>query len=116
VDERDRPLASLWPGMRLTAIGGERWRVLDGERPVAEYRWEELRFSISWKAYCFADAAERRAWREHRADLSLATVLDRLLADLAARGVTDGRRPSDAELPDLLIDTYVRYPPPARAA
>ena len=36
--------------------------------------------------------------------------------DLAARGLTGGKHPSDAELPDLLIDTYVRYPAPARAA
>ena len=43
-------------------------------------------------------------------------MLDRLLADLAARGVIGGRRPSEAELPDLLIDTYVRYPAPVRAA
>jgi hypothetical protein len=43
-------------------------------------------------------------------------VLDRLLADLAARGVTGGRRPSEAELPDLLIDTYVRYPASVRTA
>ena len=116
VDERERPLTPLWPGMRLAALGDGRWQVLDGERPVAEYRWEELRFSISWKAYCFADEAERRGWREHQADLSVASVLDRLLADLAARGVIRGTRPSEAELPDLLIDTYVRYPAPVRAA
>ena len=116
VDERERPLTPLWPGMRLAALGDGRWQVLDGERPVAEYRWEELRFSISWKAYCFADEAERCAWREHQADLSVASVLDRLLADLAARGVIRGTRPSEAELPDLLIDTYVRYPAPVRAA
>jgi len=116
VDERERPLTPLWPGMRLAALGDGRWQVLDGERPIAEYRWEELRFSISWKAYCFADEAERRAWREHQADLSVASVLDRLLADLAARGVIRGTRPSEAELPDLLIDTYVRYPAPVRAA
>jgi hypothetical protein len=116
VSEGHRPLAPLVPGMRLCAIGDGRWRVLDGERPVAEYRWEELRFSISWKAYCFADERERRTWREHRADLSVASVLDRLCADLAARDVTAGRRPPDTELPDLLIDTYVRYPAPDPAA
>jgi hypothetical protein len=78
---------------------------------VAEYRWDELRFSISWKAYCFADEAERRAWFEHRDDLSVDDVLDHLLADLRTRGAVGSERPGDPELIDLLIDTYVRYPP-----
>jgi hypothetical protein len=113
VDERAHPLAELRPGMRLVATGGGRWQVRDGDRLVAEYPWDDLRFSISWKAYCFADDAERRAWFEHRDDLHSPQVVDRLLADLRARGaITDGR-PSDPELADLIIDTYVRYPAPA---
>jgi hypothetical protein len=42
-------------------------------------------------------------------------VLDRLVADLRARGVIRGERPADAVLIDLLIDTYVRYPAAAAA-
>jgi hypothetical protein len=110
VDERAEPLAALRPGMRLVPTGGRSWQVREDDRLVAEYRWEELRFSISWKAYCFADEAERRAWFEHRDDLSSARVVDRLLADMKARGVVSLARPGDAELADLIIDTYVRYP------
>jgi hypothetical protein len=113
VDQRERPLAALRPGMRLSAAGAQRWHVLDGEERVADYRWEELRFSISWKAYCFADEAERRAWFEHRGDLSLETVLDRLLGDLRKRGAVGTSRPPDGDLVDTIIDTYVRYPAPA---
>jgi hypothetical protein len=112
MDERARPLAALRPGMRLVAAGDGRWLVLEGERAVAEYHWKDLRFSISWKAYCFADEAERRAWFEHRDDLGVERVVDRLLADLRARGAPTAERPSDTDLADLLIDTYVRYPPP----
>jgi hypothetical protein len=80
---------------------------------VARYRWEDLRFSISWKAYCFADEAERRAWAEHRDDLSAEAVVERLLADLRARGIVGAEAPRGNALVDLLIDTYVHYPPVA---
>ena len=34
----------------------------DGEEEVARYRWDDMRFSVSWKAYCFRNEAERDAW------------------------------------------------------
>ena len=58
------------PGMQLVWTDGV-WSLRDGAEIVARYGWDEIRFSISWKAYCFADEAERRAWREHRDDLEL---------------------------------------------
>jgi hypothetical protein len=112
VAETRAPLAPLRPGMRLRFAGAGRWEAVEGERVVAAYRWEELRFSISWKAYCFADARERHAWFEHGDDLALEFVVDRLLADLRQRGVIGGERPGDAELVEVIIDTYVRYPAP----
>jgi len=116
VGEASRDVPALRPGMRLAPVGGGRWRVLDGERCVAEYRWDELRFSISWKAYCFADEAERLAWRDHRDDLALDAILDRLVDDLRARGRIDGPRPEPTALALLLIDEYVRFPAAAAAA
>ena len=115
VAERTAPLPPLRPGMRLCAAGGDRWEVLDSDRRVAGYGWDELRFSISWKAYCFASDAERAHWFAHRDDLSVDAVLERLLADLRARGAVAGERPSGRELIDLLLDTYVRFPSPALA-
>jgi hypothetical protein len=105
------PVEHLRPGMRLCFEGDGRWAVVEGERPVARYRWEELRFSISWKAYCFADEAERRAWREHAADLGVERVVDRLVEDLRARGRIAGERPGDPQLVELIIEEYIRYPP-----
>jgi len=104
------PMAPLRPGMRLRTAGGGRWEVVDGERAVAGYAWEELRFSISWKAYCFADEAERQAWAEHRRDLSVDEVVERLLADMRRRGVVGASAPAGNELVDLIIDTYVHFP------
>jgi len=100
----------LRPGMRLASRGDGDWAVVDGDEEIERYRWEDLRFSISWKAYCFADEAERRAWREHCDDLAVETVVDRMVDDLRARGAINGSRPSDPDLVEILIDTYIRFP------
>src|SRR5262245_4742196 len=80
VHQASAELPPFLPGMRLVSegVGSGGWRVLDGDRAVASYRWEEIRFSISWKAYCFADEAERRTWRDRRDDLSIDFILTTL--------------------------------------
>ena len=88
----------------------------DKDEVIAEYHWNELRYSISWKAYCFADEAEQRAWKHNTDDLTVTAVVDRLVDDLRARGVLEGDRPSDTVLVDVLIDNYIHYPEPAAAA
>jgi hypothetical protein len=115
VAETSGSVERLRPGMRLRCAGDGRWCMTDGDETIAEYRWNELRYSVSWKAYCFADADEQRAWREKADDLTVEAVVDRLVADLRARGAIRGDRPSDTVLVDLLIDAYVRYPAPAAA-
>jgi hypothetical protein len=108
----DRPLPPLRPGMHLEFAGAGRWRVVADGTEVAAYRWDELRFSVSWKAYCFRDEAERRAWREHRDDLELGQIMHRLTDDLRARGRIQGAPPEPTSLALLLMDEYVRFPPP----
>lgn len=109
------PLPPLAPGMTLTFDGDGRWSVRAGAETVATYRGGDLRFSVSWKAYCFADQAERRAWREHSDDLSLERIVARLTDDLRARGRLIGPPPDDTALALLMIDEYVHFPPPAAA-
>ncbi|MBX3026574.1 hypothetical protein KF840_16840 [bacterium] len=104
-------MAPLRPGMHLVFDGAGRWSIRDGAAVVARYAWDELRFSVSWKAYCFADAGERDAWRQHRDDLALDAILDTLVDDLRARGRLDGDRPPPTALAQQLIDEYVRFPP-----
>jgi hypothetical protein len=113
----DSALGDLRPGMRLRHDGQRRWSVRDGRRVVAAYDTDDLRYSVSWKGYCFVDEAERRAWAEHSDDLTLGTILDRLVRDLVDRGrLRDpAARPSDAELGRLLIEEYIRFPEPTPA-
>ncbi len=91
------------------------WDVIDAEgASITRHAADALRYSVSWKAYCFADDAEHSRWRSKRDDLALGQVLTTLEADLRTRGALDGPLPStDAEFGRLLIDTYIRFPPAA---
>jgi hypothetical protein len=107
-------VAALRPGQRLVPGPGS-WRVIDPDRPrepVATYAEDDVRLSISWKAYCFEDDAERRRWEGHQDDLDLEVVLDGLEADLRAGGGLSGPRPAPAAFAALLMDHYIAFPPP----
>lgn len=82
----------------------------DGDE-LATYDWDQIRFSVSWKAYCFADEAERDEWRDHADDLTMDDILRALRADLDTRGVLDrSAEPTEADLARTLIDQYVHFP------
>jgi hypothetical protein len=111
-------LPPLKPGQYLVPkpdTVGREWAVVDRDETVAEYQWDELRFSVSWKGYCFADAAERSAWAEHRDDLTIGVVVDRLVSDLRDRGRLgdDEPLPGNPDLALLIIDEYIRFPVPS---
>ncbi|HEV7763220.1 MAG TPA: hypothetical protein VGO78_29620 [Acidimicrobiales bacterium] len=107
----DAPLGRLKPGMQLHHDGDRRWSVRDSKGDVtATYGTDDLRYSVSWKAYCFADDAERTAWAEHHDDLSLDRILDTLEDDLRHRGRLAGPRPEATAFGKLLIDEYIRFP------
>jgi hypothetical protein len=111
----DAPIAALKPGMDLTFDGGA-WRIRDGDEVVVTYDWPQVRYSVSWKAYCFADEAERQRWRDHTDDLTLEFILGRLVDDLRRRGALDGGPPDDEdEFGKLLIHEYVHFPSAAPA-
>jgi hypothetical protein len=113
----DSPLGSTHTGMHLHHDGDHHWSVRDEDRIVASYRTDDLRYSVSWKAYCFGDVTEQARWESHDDDLSLDRILDGLVDDLCERGRLDkgAARPADAELGRLLIDEYVHFPAPAPA-
>lgn len=111
VAERGEAMPRLLPRMRLHPEGDGVWVVRDGDAEVARYRWDQMRFSISWKAYCFADEAERAACRTGASALTIDRVLDRLCEDLRARGRLGAERPANRELAELLVDEYVSFPP-----
>jgi hypothetical protein len=113
VMEVGRPMPNLVPRMRLYAEGDGQWVVRDGEEDVGRYQWDDMRFSVSWKAYCFRDEAERDAWHQHTRDLDIDAVVDTLCADLRERGRIRDERPPHRELAEILVDEYVKFPPPA---
>jgi hypothetical protein len=113
VMEVGRPMPNLVPRMRLYAEGDGQWIVRDGEEDVGRYQWDDMRFSVSWKAYCFRDEAERDAWHQHTRDLDIDAVVDTLCADLRERGRIRDERPPHRELAEILVDEYVKFPPPA---
>jgi hypothetical protein len=107
-------LPPIRPGTTLNYIGDKRWTLDSAQgEPIAEYEWNQLRFSVSWKAYCFRDEHDRDTWRDHRDDLTIDRIVDTLVDDLHARGRVDRDVARDAQLGLLLIDEYVRFPAPA---
>jgi hypothetical protein len=112
----DAPPVEVAPGNVLAHDGGGRWSLRPergSEERLAELGWEDLRFSVSWKAYCFADEGERDAWSTHADDLTTDFIVDTLVADLVERGLlAAGEQPPDQQLALLLIDTYVHFPAP----
>ncbi len=112
-DGAGRDIAPLRPGMTLDFAGDGQWVVHRGDDVVAEYKWDELRFSVSWKAYCFEDEREQATWRDHADDLTLERVVDTLVRDLRERGRIDGEPPGNPDLALMIIDEYIRFPAPA---
>jgi hypothetical protein len=104
-------LPRIGPGTTLEHATDRTWmlRAADGAE-ISPYAWDELRFSVSWKAYCFRDAHERDTWREHRDDLTLDAILDHLIVDLRSRDRVSGNVTRDRALGQLLIDEYVKFP------
>lgn len=109
------PLPPYAPGMRLHAESAGRWVVRRGDEEIARCRWDEMRFSVSWKGYCFADDDDRRRWHERTDDLGVDFILATLEDDLRARGLLAGERPPQRAFARLLVETYIRFPPPAHS-
>ena len=105
VDGDESALSVLRSGQRLHHDGGERWSLRAGGEVLAAFATDDLRYSVSWKAYCFADDSERDVWSSHDDDLTLDDILSTLVDDLG------GERPSsDVELGKVLIDRYITFP------
>jgi hypothetical protein len=107
------PAPPLLPGHVMRFEGDATWTARDtDDAVVARYDWADVRLSVSWKAYCFEDEAERDAWKHHADDLTLDFILRRLVDGLRDRERLDGEPPSDEnDLGRLLIDEYIDFPP-----
>jgi len=111
VEGDESALRHVRSGQRLRHDGGGRWSLVGRDGDVlATFATDDLRYSASWKAYCFADEADRARWRDHTDDLTLDQIVDTLVADMGIE-----RPASDAALGRLLIERYIRFPAPAPA-
>jgi hypothetical protein len=106
---RDVALPRIEPGVRLHRDADGRWSVRRDGEVRAVYDWDDLRLSISWKAWCFADVEECRINDHHRDDLTFDQILDSFVDDLKGRGKID-RRPDDDTLAQLILDEYIHFP------
>jgi hypothetical protein len=98
-------------GATLTFEGDGHWSLADPKGvEVARYDWSDLRYSISWKAYCFQDESEEAKWASKSDDLTLALILDVLERELRHRGVLSTSRPEPTTFAQLLVDTFIRFP------
>ena len=118
---RVRPVGRREDGMptglsldsRLEHVGGDAWRIVDGDRALAEPTFSALRVSVSWKAYVFRSEEERDRVDAGADRIDLDEVWSRFTTDLEARGVAFERpvEPlTDEAFIDVLSKTYKREP------
>lgn len=112
VEDNGTPIPPYMPGMRLQFLGDRQWVVREHGDEIARCRWEEMRFSISWKAYCFRDEEERRVWRSGSDDLSLGFILKTLEDDLRTSGKLSRELPRQRQFAELLVGSYIHFPEP----
>jgi len=112
---RDTALPPIEPGVRLHRDDAAHWSIRRDEQARATYKWDDLRLSISWKAWCFANEDEARINDEHADDLTLDRILETFVGDLRARGLI-ASRPDDDKLAQRILDEYIRFPEERAAA
>jgi hypothetical protein len=116
VGDYQSDLPEIGKDTRLHFVGGQDWALRDNERTLANYQWADIRYSISWKAYCFSDDSDYARWQQGSDDLTLPAVLDRLESALRECGALEGPRPAPTEFAMLLVNTFVKFPGDAVAA
>lgn len=106
-----RPFVEVGARIRWVAERGA-WVVSFHDDELAELAAEDVRISISWKAWCYRDEAERARVKAGGDPLELEQVLTRLRRDLAERGRLPSAEAaiSETELAVLMIDEYIRFP------
>lgn len=95
---------------RLHFMGDDKWQLRNGDEVLGDYDWSELRYSISWKGYCFKDETEENLWRSGSDDLSIEFILNRIEDDLRAQGVLTGARPDPTAFATMMVNHYIRFP------
>ena len=103
-------LALIGKKTRLHFCGETTWELRESKEVIDTFSWSDIRYSISWKAYCFADDEAEALWKSGIDTLSATDIIGTLEAALRARGLLKVARPNPTELALLLVDTFVKYP------
>jgi hypothetical protein len=105
-------VAPLRRGQELAYAGNDTWHLRDADGTVvASYPRGALRFTISWKMFCFRDMAERDAWHADGDRLTHDTIVRILTDDLVARGILAGPATDTVTFARAVVDTYYHSPP-----
>jgi len=110
-------LPELAKGAYLVPSRPTLWRLCRREPAGAllgTFRNEEIRYTISWKAYCFPDENSRQTWIDHTDDLRLDEIIPMLTELLCDRGELPGPEHglSEVELGAVIIDALIPFPAP----
>ena len=95
---------------RLHFLGDEAWQLREGNTELADLQWPDLRYSISWKAYCFDSEADADRWRSGTDELSLDDILSVFESELSRRGLLPDGRPEATEFALLMVREFVQFP------
>ena len=110
VNQKLPDLPPIEKSARLHFVGDGSWQLRDGDQVLDDYDWSEIRYSISWKAYCFQNAAERDLWASGADDLSVDFIVNTLEEALRDRDALTGARPEPTAFARLLVNHFVRFP------
>lgn len=110
VDNNQPELSRIGHEAQLRFLGGDQWQLYNDGEVVADYRWPQIRYSISWKGYCFRDQRARQAWETHSDDLAMEQILDVFEEEMRRRGVFTSQRPAPDLFARLMVETFVHYP------
>ncbi|MDX1736022.1 MAG: hypothetical protein R3228_16725 [Halioglobus sp.] len=83
------------PYEAMLALDGDTWVIRAGDETLAAYAFGDMRLSVLWKAYCFADEAEERAFNDGSDNLTPRMIVELFCKDMARRGLR-------VEMPDDL--------------
>ena len=113
--ERVTPIGSELPeidkGASLNYLGDGHWRLKNAAGDeLVDYHWQALRYSISWKAYCFQSEQERALWASGADDLTVDQILGTLEDECRRLGVLEGERPEPTSFAQLLVGTFIGFP------
>jgi hypothetical protein len=114
IEGDESALGSLTSNSRLHHLGDRRWVMDDDGSSTHGFETGDIRFSVSWKALCFADAREESEFDDRADELADEAIRHRLVEELCVRGRLDSPEHAlnERQLADMLIAEFVPFPPP----